>query len=95
MKQSMTYGHQNFNMYGGRGRGFPTQQMPDRQPQMRGGWTMMPSGFRSMQQHAPYMQPPMNTIPRQLPPTRPNQGDINQPLTSEFMNAECFTNRND
>jgi len=129
MKQSMTYGPQNFNMYGGRG--FPAQQMPYVQPQMRGGWNnmprtpMMPGGFRSMQQHAPYMQPPMNTIPPQIPPTgrpggpggrgqppqrqnmsnvsavptpaqprtqprpaqRPNQGDINQPLTSEMLNA--------
>jgi len=85
---------------------------------------MMPGGFRSMQ-HAPYMQPPMNAIPPQIPPTgrpggpggrgqqparqnmsnvsavptpaqpraqqrpaqRANQGDANQPLTSEMLNA--------
>jgi len=128
MKQSMTYGPQNFNMYGGRG--FTAQQMPYVQPQMRGGWNnmprtpMMPGGFRSMQ-HTPYMQPPMNAIPPQIPPTgrtggpgrgqqpprqnmsnvstsvqapvqprtqprpaqRPSQGDVNQPLTSEMLNA--------
>merc|ERR1712217_150298 len=127
MKQNMAY--QNFNMYGGRG--FAAQQMPYVQPHMRGGWNnmprtpMMPGGFRSMQ-HPPYMQPPMNPIPQQIPPTgrpggrgqqppparqnmsntsvaQPNMqqprtqlrppaqrqttGDINQPLTSEMLNA--------
>jgi len=130
MKQNMPYGAQNFNMYGGRG--FTPQQMPYVQQPMRGQWNnmprtpMMPGGFRSMQ-HTPYMQPPMNAIPPQIPPTgrpggpgrgqqpparqnmsnvsavptpaqpqsraaarpaqRPNQGDINQPLTSEMLNA--------
>jgi len=90
MKQNMTYGPQNFNMYGGRG--FAAQQMPYVQPQMRGGWNnmprtpMMPGGFRSMQ-HAPYMQPPMNAIPPQMPPSGRPGGRGQQPARQNISNV--------